>query len=368
MIFLDNNSITNGFEEIIVETVEMIKKYQFLNPSSMHTAGKNAKYILEDARQKIANALKAKCHDIYFVSGATEGNNMVLKAQNYGKIFITKAEHSSILEPIKKLPFEFVHLERSGQVNLEDLEEKIKAYGQPNFLCSFCIANNETGVVLEVNKIADIVHKYGGIFHADASQFIGKLPFDFAQYNVDILTFSGNKIHAGFGGGCVIFNSGFEIKPLILGGGQQNYKRGGTENIPSFFALSLAVCKVTSIEYLKEYKTKTVQFQKQIEEMCLKNGGEVFGFNSNRLSNTSMIKMQGINNFIQMMEFDLNDICISIGSACSSGRTEVSYALLASGVKESDAKNFIRVSTSIFNTQQEVEKFCDVWQNLCLKK
>jgi cysteine desulfurase len=205
------------------------------------------------------------------------------------------------------------------------------------------------------------VKEFGGVMHSDVSQMIGKEHFDFAKFDADIITLSGNKIHSGFGGGCVIFTSGFEFKPLILGGGQQKYKRGGTENIPQIFALSKALEIVNSTRYLEDYKQKTLRFQDKIEKMVIENSGEVFALDKPRVSNTSLIKMANVNNFIQMMEFDLNEICISIGSACSSGKTDISNTLKGVEMNEDEAKKYIRVSTGIFNTEQEIDKFCEIW-------
>lgn len=360
MIYLDYNAITCGFENILQE-VKILMQGKFLNPSSVHLAGKFAKSIIENSKESITKSLNAKCHDIYFVSGATEGNNMVLNSRGFDCIFTLKTEHESIISPIKSKKHEFVKTCSSGIIDLNDLESKIKALNSSNFLCSVMAVNNESGLKQDINSIYKIVKEFGGVMHSDVSQMIGKEHFDFAKFDADVITFSGNKIHSGFGGGCVIFTSGFEFKPLILGGGQQKYKRGGTENIPQIFALSKALEIVNSIKYLEDYKHKTLRFQHKIEKMVIENSGEVFALSKPRVSNTSLIKMANVNNFIQMMEFDLNEICISIGSACSSGKTDISNTLKGVEMSEEEAKKYIRVSTGIFNTEQEIDKFCEIW-------
>ena len=367
MIYLDNNAITQCFPEITEEVLRFISEYKYLNPSSVHEAGKKAKKILNEAKTSILTSLNAKCHDVYFVSGATEGNNMVLSSREFGKIFTIKTEHDSILSPLSRLKHEFIEVNEDGVVDLQDLTTKLKAFGSSNFLCSVSLANNETGLIQDINKIAEVVHEFGGVMHSDITQIIGKEKFDFNYFNADAITFSGNKIHSGFGGGVVIFTSGFEIKPLILGGGQQNFKRGGTENVVQIFSIAKAIQKINEDGFLATYKAQTLGFQQQIEEMVIKNGGEVFAQSQKRLTNTSMIKMKGVNNFIQMMEFDLAGICISTGSACSSGRTDVSHVLKACKLQESEAKNYIRVSTSILNTENEIKIFCKIWQELSKK-
>lgn len=367
MIYLDNNAITQSFPEITEEVLRLVSEYRYLNPSSVHEAGKKAKKILNEAKASILTSLNAKCHDVYFVSGATEGNNMVLNAQKFGKIFTIKTEHDSILSPLSQLNHEFIAIDENGVIDLEDLRTKLKAFGSSNFLCSVSLANNETGLIQDINKIAEVVHEFGGIMHSDVTQIIGKEKFDFTNFNADAITFSGNKIHSGFGGGVVICTSGLEVKPLILGGGQQNFKRGGTENLVQIFSIAKALQKINEDGFLAKYKVQTLSFQRQIEEMVIKNGGEVFAQTQKRLTNTSMIKIKGVNNFIQMMEFDLNGICISTGSACSSGRTDVSHVLKACKLPEVEAKNYIRVSTSIFNTENEIKIFCKIWQELSKK-
>jgi cysteine desulfurase len=230
------------------------------------------------------------------------------------------------------------------------------------------LANNESGVLQDIPSISGVVRSYGGVMHSDCSQAIGKIKFNFAELGAHAVTASGNKMHAGLGGGILMVESGFEFKPFILGGGQQNYKRGGTENVLQIFALSNAFEKVNCSEYLAGYECKTSSFQKRIEETVRQNGGEVFGLGSKRLCNTSLIKMPGINNFTQMMEFDLAGICISVGSACSSGRTDVSKVLKVCGISQDEATNYIRVSSGIFNQEQEIEEFCNAWLNLLRRR
>jgi cysteine desulfurase len=364
MIYLDYNAITCGFQDIIKETTHLMLNHKFLNPSSIHSSGKFAKSILNDAITRICKSINAKCHDLYFVSGATEGNNMVLNSSEFDLIFTLNTEHDSILSPLKNKKYEFVKTCKDGVIDLNDLRSKLKLYNTSNFLCSVMSVNNESGLKQDINAIYEIVKEFGGVLHSDVSQMIGKESLNFNSFNADVITFSGNKIHSGFGGGCVIFTSGFDVKPLIVGGGQQKYKRGGTENIPQIFALSKAVELVNSPNYLKEYREKTLSFQNKIEDMVMQNGGDVFCINQKRVSNTSLIKMPNINNFVQMMEFDLNDISISIGSACSSGKTDISNVLKGVEMNEDDAKKYIRISTGIFNTDEEIEKFCEVWKSL----
>lgn len=363
-IFLDNNSTTAIFPNVLEEVITLLTSVKFLNPSSVHLQGKKAKEVLDEAKREIILNLNAKCHEVYFTSGATEANNMALNCANFAKIFSIKTEHDSILTPLAKLPHEFILIDSNGIVNLNDLQEKIKFCKSSNFLCSISYINNESGVIQDISAISKIVHENGGLMHSDVSQFIGKQRFDFNLEDIDIITFTGHKFHAGMGCGVAIFKSGIDILPFILGGGQQNFKRAGTENIPAIFALSKALKIVNSNEYLLNYHSKTLTFQRLIEDVAISFDGEVFAKNVKRVSNTSFIAMRDVNNFVQMMEFDLNNICISTGSACSSGKTNISHVLKACGVSEDRAKNFIRVSTSGFNELFEIEKFVEVWQKL----
>jgi cysteine desulfurase len=365
MIYLDYNAITCGFEDILNDAFNVSKKYKFFNPSSVHQAGIDAKNIVLQSRHEISKALNARCHDIYFVSGATEGNNMVLNYRKFDAIFTTATEHDSILACLKNKPYHFVKVDENGLIDLEDLEYKIKTVNSKNFLCSIMFANNESGVLQNIKEISELVKKYKGIMHSDCSQVFGKINFDFSDFDcLDVITFSGNKIHAGLGGGCVVCVSGFELEPLIFGGGQQNYKRGGTENVLQIFALSKALSRVISKDYMLSYQNKVNQFSNLITKTVFNNNGEIFAFNVSKLPNTFLIKMNNLVNYIQMMEFDLNNICVSIGSACSSGRTEVSHVLKACNIQEEEAKKYIRVSTGFFNTLEDIEKFCFVWEEL----
>lgn len=364
MIFLDNNATTPIFPEILSELLDLYKHIPFLNPSPIHVAGRNAKRIIDEAKSKIASSLNAKCHEIYFTSSATESNNMVLNCANFESILTIKTEHDSILQPASKLNTKFIEIDSDGIVNLNDLENKVKQMKSPNFLCSISYANNESGVIQDLPEIAKIVRAGGGGIHTDASQIIGKRRFDFAIEDVDIITFSGHKFHAGLGAGVAIFRSGLDIKPLILGGGQQNFKRAGTENVPAIFALGESLSKVNSVSYLAEYSNKVSNFQKMIEISILNAGGDVFAKTKDRIYNTSLIFMPKISNLIQLIEFDLNNICVSAGSACSSGKVLISHVLKACFIPEERAKNFIRVSTSMFNSFEEIEKFLEVWHKL----
>jgi cysteine desulfurase len=232
------------------ETYSLMRENAFLNPSSIHSAGKYAKRIMEKAKETIASSLNAKCHDIYFTSGASEANNMVLSSMEFGSIFTIKTEHDSIIYPALNHKAEFIENSDTGLLDLSNLEKKIKTSGSKSFLCSISYINNESGVIQNLAEIAKIVHEAGGLLHADCSQLIGKKKFDFAKEDIDIITFTGHKFHAGPGSGAAIFKSGLNIKPFILGGGQQNFKRAGTENIPAIFALSRAILQVNNSEYL----------------------------------------------------------------------------------------------------------------------
>jgi cysteine desulfurase len=364
MIYLDYNAIACGFEDILKEVLDLSLECKFLNSSSIHQFGKQANKILEDAKSQIANSLNAKCHDIYFVSGATEGNNMVLNARNFDKIFTLKTEHDSILSPLQNKPSTFIQTDSDGIIDLNHLKSELETLKSSSFLCSVMLVNNESGVIQSIKEISKIVHEFGGIMHSDCSQALGKIKFDYSELGVDIATFSGSKMHAGLGGGFVVFNSGFDFNPFIKGGGQQNYKRGGTENILQIFAMSESLNRVNSLEYLNRYQAQTSIFQAKIEDMVLKNGGDIFAKSAQRVTNTSFIKMNNANNFIQLMRFDLENIAVSIGSACSSGKTDISHVLKACNVSQNDAKNYIRVSTGIFTTEEEIDTFCRVWQNL----
>jgi cysteine desulfurase len=365
MIYLDNNATTNVFPEILEKTSSLQKENPYLNPSSIHGYGKRAKKILENAKLQILNSLNAKCHDIYFTSSATESINMAILGTKNDMVFTAKTEHDAVLQSaLKATQHEFIDNDPFGRPNINHLEERIKKFGKENFLCSFSLANNESGVLTEISQIADLIHNYGGVLHCDASQFIGKEKFDFSKINADLISFSGHKIHAGHGSGVLICQSGMEIFPLIVGGGQQNYKRAGTENIPAIFALGQAVSIVNEDHYLREYKKHTLALRDFLDREITQDGGDVFGVNVPRISNTSLIGMKNVNNFVQLIEFDLQNFCLSAGSACSSGRTTVSHVLKACGLLEEKAKNFIRVSTGLLNTSTEIEKFISVWKIL----
>jgi cysteine desulfurase len=329
----------------------------------MHAfGGQVAKYV-QEARERIAAFIHAEPSEIVFTSCGTESNNMAIRGSaevlgSHAKVITSRVEHPAVLGPCRRLrdkghrEFE-IPVDGVGQLDLAALREALKESGPS--IVSIMWANNETGVVFPMDEIAQLVKASGGILHTDAVQVAGKFPIDMRKTPVDMLSFSGHKVHAPKGIGVFYLRRGTRIKTFMLGGHQEHGRRGGTENVPYIVGLGKAV------ELAEANMATETQLLSRLRDK-LENGllatcpdARVNGDRKNRLPNTSNISFEYIEGESILMHLSDLGICASTGSACAAGSLEPSHVIRAMGVPFTAVHGSIRFSLSRYNTESEVD-------------
>ena len=332
------------------------------NPSSPHRFGQQAKILLEEARDCIAVKLNCKPKEIILTSGGTESNNLAIIGtlnsivSNDKHIIISAVEHPSIMETInylKSIGYEIsmIHPDRNGNLSIEDFKEAI----QPDTIfASIMYVNNETGIIHDVAGISKICREHNIIFHCDAVQAFGKIPFVFNAMNVELLTISAHKIHGPKGIGALVVKEGIPISNIHFGGGQETNRRPGTENLAGIIGFAEAV------KLLDQNKTNTEHACKLQNHFEYKIKQEipstvVIGETEKRSPFISAIAFPGIANESMLLNLDLAGIAVSVGSACSSGSVKQSHVLKAMGQPDEIINSTIRFSYGRYTKQEELD-------------
>lgn len=362
MIFFDHNATTT-ISPLALEKMREVFALP-LNSSSVHSLGRLANKYADEARVSIKQLLNAHNYEVIFTSGATEGNNMVLNGFGGGEIFASPLEHSSISAfPHKKIS-EILLLE-NGEIDLKNLAEKLD--GKQNSLVCLTLANNETGAIQPVVDAAKIAHQNHAFFHCDLTQGVGKISIDLEEINADFATLSGHKFGAAQGIGAVLIRKNLDLKPLIFGGGQEKSRRAGTLNIAGIASLE-AACKNAQQRIAEMQKVENLRnFLEEKLDGIAKNNLMIFARKTARLPNTSYFAARNCDAQTQLINFDLNKICVSSGSACSSGTVGLSKILQAMKIEKEFLSGAIRVSLAPENTIDEIEKFIEIFQNFYQK-
>lgn len=363
-IFFDNNATTKVADEVLQA---MIKTYaEPLNPSSIHYFGRTATRVTNAAREHVKKLLGAANYQVIFTSGGTESNNLALFGFDYPVITCT-VEHPAVYNVALKKNGQIIKVDGNCVVDIADLEAKIKNLNSKNFIVSIMLANNETGAIQPIKEIAKIAHQYGGLMHSDIVQATGKIDINLEDLNVDMASISSHKLNGPQGIGALLVRKSLDISPITFGSSQEGGKRPGTLNVAGIVGLGEA-CRI-AVDKISKYK-KLAELRNYLEESLIKianNNLVIFSKDVERLPNTSYIAMRGVDNQTQLIDFDLNGICISIGAACSSGSSKPSRVLGAMDVDDDLAKSTIRVSLGLENTKEQVDKFIEVWGNLYKK-
>ena len=335
---------------------------KFGNSMSIHSFGREAKKILEDSRESIANLMNATPEEIIFTSSATESNNLALKGvalanKDKGKhIIVSKIEHHCVLESAKWLEkngFEVTYLavDKYGFINLNELENAIR---KDTILVSIMHANNEIGTIEPIEEIGKICKEKGVYFHTDAAQTYGKIPIDVERMNVDLLTASSHKIYGPKGAACLFVRNGVKIEPLLHGGGHEFGLRSSTVNVPAIvgFAEAAKICKK---EMKKETERQIKLRNKLIKDILEIENSHLNGHPTIRLQNNANFWFDSIEGESLVMELDMRGIAASTGSACSTESLEPSHVLLAIGLKYHEARGSLRLSIGRWTTEKEVD-------------
>jgi cysteine desulfurase len=333
------------------------------NPSSVHGAGRRARAVVEDARERIAIAVDAAPRQVVFTAGGTEANHLALRGVAAKRILVSAVEHDSVLAAADAGNGARVVLpvDRDGVLDLDALEDALRAEDGPA-LVSVMLANNETGVIQPVAEAAALAHRHGALIHCDAAQGLGRIPVSFAGLGVDLLTLSAHKIGGAPGAGAVIVGDGVALAPLLTGGGQEMGLRAGTENVAGIAGFGAAVA-AAGAERSAGGDTRLAALRDALEAglYCAAPEAVVVGANVARLPNTSCIALPGRPAELQVIALDLAGVAISAGSACSSGKVRRSHVLGAMGHGDAIAGCAIRVSLGWNSEPADVGRFLDAW-------
>ncbi len=366
IIYFDNFATTSLNEEVF-DSMKNFLIYNYSNPSSLYEFSQKSRVAIEKSRENISNYINADKNELFFTSGGTEADNWafigmtLFKGRKNGHIILTAFEHSAILETAKFLKnrgFDVTYIfpDRDGFIDAKDVTDAIR---EDTFLVSVMYVNNEVGTIQDIKKICSFVKKKNPniVFHTDAVQALSEIKIDVKDLNVDLLSVSGHKVHAPKGIGALYIKSGTEIENFIFGGSQERSRRAGTENVAGIVGFSKA------IDILRDSREKNVSKRFALREYFLKILNENFSrFNingslENRYSGNINISFPGVDKEMLIMSMDFRGICISGGSACSSGAVEKSYVLDAMGIEEELKNSAVRISFGENNTFEEIDEF-----------
>lgn len=363
-IYLDNSASTQ-IDNNVLEYMFQIAKDCYANPSSVHKLGQKSRRIMDESRETIAMFLKVKSRELIFTSSGSEANNLalrgIMKSPKYkgNHIISTKIEHSSVLKTLEDLEKEGVEVtlldvDKYGNINLEDLKKAIKPSTR---LISIIHANNEIGTIQDIKSIGEICKAKNIVFHVDAVQSFGKILFYPEEYNINLMSIAAHKLYGPKGIGALYISSGTKLEKIITGGYQERNRRAGTENIPAIAGFSKATELAYSIIHAESQREK--ELRNYMETLILEKIPSITinGNLNNRLSNISSLTIDNAMAESILFNLDLRGICISAGSACSSGTLNPSHVLLALGHDTKMAKSSIRVSLGKFNTKEDIDEF-----------
>lgn len=333
------------------------------NPSSIHQFGRTLAMRIETARHQIAACLNVLPAEIIFTSGGTEANNLVLQShhKNGYDILVSAIEHDSVLKSVENR--ETIPVDHQGIICLESLANILSQKTKPT-LVSVMLANNETGVLQPLKKITEIAKHYQALIHTDAAQAIGRIPCDFKDLGVDFMTLSSLKVGGPAGIGALIAKEKRPLTPLLMGGGQERGKRAGTPNTAGICGFAVALSEASQEDW---GPCQTLRDHLEISLHHLTPDAYIFGQDAPRLPNTTCLSLPIHRSDKYVMMYDLEEIAISAGSACSSGKITASHVLKAMTTSDEHINSAIRISLGLQTTKEEIEVFCHIWQDIAFK-
>lgn len=363
-VYADHAATTPMRERAKAAMIECLEEYG--NPSSIHTAGRLAAMKLESARKEVAELLNCRPAEIYFTSGGTEADNWAIRAAKYGagRVVTSAFEHHAVLHTLEAMEREGT---RKGNLILPEPDgivdpDKVAAYmgGGPD-LVTIMAANNEIGTVQPIAEIAKVAHGNGHsqlIVHTDAVQAVGHIPVDVQKMGVDMLSLSAHKFGGPRGVGALYCRSGVILDPFMFGGGQERGRRPGTENTAAIVAMAVAMRE--ACENMKRAAEYTTRLRDKLVARILEiPGAHINGSMTNRLPGNVNCRFDGVEGEAVVIMLDLAGVCVSAGSACTSGSGEPSHVLTAMGQPRRDAYGAIRITLAETNTEAEVEYIAD---------
>jgi cysteine desulfurase len=341
------------------------------NPSSVHAEGRQARGLVEDARAAIASATGAGARNVIFTSGGTEANALALmpglrrgSGAAMERLVVSAVEHPSVLAAGRFTPdsVDICGVSRSGVVAPDKLGAMLKT--RPPTLVSIMLANNETGAIQPVAEIAEAVHQEGGLLHVDAIQALGKIPCDINALKADLISVSGHKVGGPKGVGALVLADGLSgLDALLRGGGQEQGRRAGTENVPGIAGFGAAVR--AAMATLQGTISRVAALRDRLEAGLRSTRDLViFSEDTPRLPNTTLFSAPGLKAETAVIGFDLAGIAVSSGSACSSGKVQPSHVLEAMGWAPELVRGAVRLSLGWSTTEAEVDRTVEAWRRL----
>jgi cysteine desulfurase len=337
---------------------------RFGNASSRHDYGRQARAAIDEARARVATAVGAHPTEVIFTSGGSEANNLFVKGAaaclKPGMLAFSAIEHPCVREPAYQLrrtgwTLKEIAVDAQGVIDGEDWQQTLLA--RPT-LVSVMLANNETGVVQDIARLAAEARASGAWFHTDAVQALGKLELDFRALGVSAMTLSAHKIGGPLGAGALVLDKRVELAPLIAGGGQERGLRSGTENVAAIVGFGVA-CE-RAVARRESESQRLAQLRAELEDQLLAQGAVVFARAAERLPNTVFFAFDNIDGETLVAKLDRAGFACASGSACSSAQPEPSHTLLAMGVDPLLARGAVRVSLGRDSTAQELSRFVGV--------
>lgn len=366
IIYLDNNGTTAVDPAVVSEMMPYLTDF-YGNPSSAYSFGTQVKEAIEVARVRVATLLGCAPAEIIFTSCGTESNNAAIQSAllidpDRQHVVTSTVEHSAIIkhgEALARRGVEVTWLpvDSRGQIDLDDLRNVVR---DDTAIVSLMWANNETGVLFPIEEASAIAREKGALFHTDAVQAVGKIPIRLADSKINFLSVSGHKLHCPKGVGVLYANRKSRFNSFLIGGGQENGKRAGTENVPYIVALGKAAELAGAAMEEENIEVKALRDHFENTLLDFLDGIEVNGDRENRLPNTSNIAISGIESEALLILLDQRGICCSGGSACTTGQLTPSHVLMAMGFSVDRARSSVRFSFSRYNTRSEVDHALEI--------
>lgn len=383
MIYLDNAATTKPTKEVIADITWCLENV-WGNPSSIHTPGIEAKRLLEGSREKVAKFINADPDEIIFTASGSESNNLAIKGfldanDMYECIITTKVEHPSVYNTCMSLiddyawyRVDFAPVDEAGRVKVNRFKQLISELSYSHYcFVSIMLANNEVGSINDIKKIANIVHHHSGILHVDATQAVGHISVDVKELDCDLLSFSGHKLNCPKGVGVLYKKKDIKLSPIVHGGHQEGEFRAGTENLPYIYALGNQVDRIGKVNpnyEIRDYLKRNII----CDYMGIMNyNGNIYS-NENydnyfgTLPNILSLTFEGINAEALITLLDMRGVCVSAGSACSSGEKTPSRVLNSIGLTDEEAFSTVRISIGEDTTIEECDEFIRILGE-CLK-
>lgn len=354
MIYFDHNA-TTPLDEAVLDAMLPYMTQMYGNPSALHRLGRASRSAIDTAREQIANLIDTRPEQILFTSGGTEANALAMNSLKDCPLAISAIEHPSLTDNTlnRKTPAITLPVDNQGLLNRDSVQWQAIT---ENSWVSVMMANNETGVIQDIQAISTECQNRGLKLHSDAVQALGKIDFSMQNLKLDMISLSSHKIYGPKGCGALIIQDSSLLKPLQIGGQQEKSLRAGTENVAGIVGFGKAA--ELAKQRLNEFQSQLRQLRDYIESQlnCI-NGIHVFSAETQRLPNTVQFAVDNLNGEMLLMQLDQQGFAVSSGSACKAGSHEISPVLHAMGIKPELARSAIRISLGKQNTIHEIDQF-----------